>query len=282
MMDDPEEIAAVFRGTELDRLPIEEGLGDTLVVSGIETSRLLPAWRAARAATDETGRWPVLTTVDEQWLDADDDQIEAIEHAAGAVDPWTVYRWWGYDTRIVPEQAHLWRPDFLGPDTAEPPGRDQSLADVERRTWERLLADPAALQQAHRRAERYVGTRPWFTPVAGAQLVLLPTSAQWLAPAWLDYYGATEKAAGPSGLDDLGRQGLAAAMRQWGEQWGAELVASWGTMLQFVTDRRPDLGEPAWQLALQHLAVGGSLPTPPWELAFALTRIDAWFLHHRP
>jgi hypothetical protein len=98
VMDDPDDIAAAFRGTVLDRLPIEEGLGDTWVVSGIEKNQLLPAWQAARTAIAETGRWPVLTTVDEQWLDAESEQIEAIEHAARTVDPWTVYHWWGTDS----------------------------------------------------------------------------------------------------------------------------------------------------------------------------------------
>jgi hypothetical protein len=144
------------------------------------------------------------------------------------------------------------------------------------------LADPAALEQAWPRAAPYVGTRQWFTPRDGAQVVLLPTSTQWLAPAWLNYFGTTEKAARVELGDDPGRKGLAAAIRQWEQQWGAELVASWGTMLQFVVGRRPALGEPAWQLALQHLAVGGSLQTPPWQLALALTRSDAWFLHDRP
>jgi Domain of unknown function (DUF4253) len=77
-------------------------------------------------------------------------------------------------------------------------------------------------------------------------------------------------------------RGLAAAIRQWEQQRGAELVACWGTMLQFVVGRQPALGEQAWQLAVQQLAVGGSLQMPPWELALALTRSDAWFMHHRP
>ena len=285
-MDDPDEIAEVFRGTVLDGLPIEEGLGDTWVVTGIEGSQLLPAWQAARTATAETGRWPVLTMADEQWLDADGEQIEALEHAARTVDPWTVYHWWGSDSLITPEEVHLWLPDFLGQDAAEQARRDlsspQSLVAIERWTWERVVADPATLEQAWRRATRHVGTGHWFTPLDGAQVVLLPTSTQWLAPAWLNYLGATEKAAHIELGDDPGRKGLAAAIRQWEQQWGAELVASWGTMLQFVVGRRPALGEQAWQLALQHLAVGGSLQTPPWELALALTRSDAWFLHHRP
>lgn len=286
VMDDPDEIAAALRGTVLDGLPIEEGLGDTWVVTGIDKSQLLPAWRTARAATTETGRWPVLTMVDEWWLDAESEQIEALEHAARTVDPWTVYRWWGTDSLIKPEELHLWLPDFLGQDAAEQARRDLSLPTtlvaVERWTWERLLADPAALEQAWPRTAPYVGTQYWFTPPEGADVVLLPTSIQWLAPAWLNYFGATEKAARTDLGDNPGRKGLAAAIRQWEQQWGAELVASWGTMLQFVVGRRPALGEQAWQLALQHLAVGGSLQTPSWELALALTRSDAWFLHDRP
>jgi hypothetical protein len=245
VLDDPDEIAAVFRGSELDGLPIEEGLGDTWVITGLDAGRLLPAWRVARTVVDTTGRWPVLTSVDEQWQEPEDDEVEALEHAAETTDPWTVYRWWGDVT-------------------------------AERRAWERLLADPAALEQAALRVGRYVGTGQWFTPREGVQIVLLPTATQWLAPAWLSYFGA-EQFGG-----DAGRNALAAAIRQWEREWGAELVASWGTMLQFVAARRPALGEAAWQLALQQLAIGGSLEATPSELALALTRSDAWFLHSRP
>ncbi|MET7471345.1 DUF4253 domain-containing protein [Micromonospora sp. NPDC005222] len=214
------------------------------------------------------------------------EQIEALAQAARSVDPWTVYRWWGTDSLIEPEDLHLWLPDFLGQDAPGRARRDlrlpTTLAEVERWTWEQLLAEPASLEQTRPRAARYVGTRHWFTPPEGAQVVLLPTPIQWLAPAWLNYFGATEKGARAELGDDPGRNGLAAAIRQWEQRWGAELVASWGTMLQFVVARRPALSEEAWQLALQLLAVGGSLQSPPWELALALTRSDAWFLHDRP
>ncbi|MEV4538938.1 DUF4253 domain-containing protein [Asanoa sp. NPDC049518] len=286
VMDDPDEIAAEFRGTVLDGLPVEEGLGDTWVVTGVEPSRLLLAWRAARAAVARTGRWPVLTMVDEEWLDAETEQIEALEHAARTVDPWTVYRWWGCDSLIKPDELHLWLPDVLGADATAHALRSlsqpMSLFAVERWAWERLLANPAVLEQSWPRAAQHVGTGQWFANVGEAQVVLLPTSTQWLAPAWLNYFGATQKASRTEPSDDPGREGLAAAIRQWERQWGAELVASWGTMLQFVVARRPALGEQAWQLALELLAVGGSLQSPSWELALAVTRSDAWFLHDRP
>ncbi|REG01282.1 uncharacterized protein DUF4253 [Asanoa ferruginea] len=279
-MDDPAEIAAVFRGTALDGLPIEEGLGDTWVVDHVEPSRLLPAWRAARAAVARTGRWPVLTTVDEEWLDAESEQVEALAHAASAVDPWTVYRWWGHDALVRPDELKLWLPGILDGDATEQALRSlrwpTSLVAVERWIWELLLANPAILERARPRVEPYVGTRQWFTNLDEAQVVLLPTATQWLAPAWLNYFGATGKGAG------AGREALAAAIRQWEQRWGAELVASWGTMLQFTVARQPSLGDQAWQLALQLLAVGGSLQPQSWELALAVTRSDAWFLHDRP
>ncbi|GAA2362330.1 hypothetical protein GCM10010170_058370 [Dactylosporangium salmoneum] len=53
-------------------------------------------------------------------------------------------------------------------------------------------------------------------------------------------------------------------------------------MLQFVVARPPTLGPDAWRLAKQLKAVGGNLQMPPWALALAVTRSDAWFLHDRP
>ncbi|MEU1680077.1 DUF4253 domain-containing protein [Micromonospora zamorensis] len=277
VMEDPDEIAAALRGTVLDGLPIEEGLGETWVVTGIEQSQLLSAWRAARAAVSETGRWPVLTGVNEEWHDATAEEIEALDQESRTVDPWTVFRWWGTNSPLDREEVHLWLPHQLGEDFAQQVGRDVTLPTtllaVERLTWERLLTDPAAVERGWRAAANFVGTRYWFTPPEGVQLVLLPTPRQWLAPAWLNYFGA---------LRPQGPEGLAAALRQWEQQWGAELVASWGTMLQFVVNRQPALGEQAWQLALQILALASNLESNPWELALALTRSDAWFLHDRP
>ena len=279
-MEDPDEIAAVLRGTALAGQPIEEGLGETWVVTGIEPSRLLPAWRAARATVAETGRWPVVTMDDQLWQDPTTEDIEALAEESRTLDPWTVYRWWGERADIQPHDLHLHLPDFPAPNDVDQARRDlslpTSLLTVERWMWERILADPVALEHAWQRAAPYVGTRHWFTPPGQVQIVLLPTPDQWLAPTWFDYFGATEI------VDGRGRAGLAAAMRQWQRQWGAELVAFWGTMLQFVVTRQPSLGEPAWQLALEHLAVGGSLQPDSWQLALALTRSDAWFLHDRP
>src|SRR5262245_26709795 len=206
VMDDPDEIAAALRGTALDGLPIEEGLGETWVVTDVEPGQLLSAWRAARAAVPQTGRWPVLTDVDEQWQEPTTEEIEVLDQEARTIDPWTVYRWWGAGALVEPENVPRWVPSFLRQDVAEQARRDLSrpttLLAVARWTWEQLLADSTALEQAWRKAAPLVGTGCWYRPRQGVQLVLLPTPIQWLAPAWLDYFGATVVA------DGRGRTGL--------------------------------------------------------------------------
>ncbi|GAA4606244.1 hypothetical protein GCM10023107_75440 [Actinoplanes octamycinicus] len=58
------------------------------------------------------------------------------------MDPWSTHRWWGHEAQIPPTETHLWLPDLLPP--ASPPAQPRTLAEIERSTRERLLADPAA------------------------------------------------------------------------------------------------------------------------------------------
>ena len=58
---------------------------------------------------------------------------------------------------------------------------------------------------------------------------------------------------GGGALGSVGR--LIAVLRSWNERFGAELVANWGTVLQFVVDRPPVTTEQAWPLAVEHIAV---------------------------
>lgn len=109
----------------------------------------------------------------------------------------------------------------------------------------------------------------WYVPER-AQFALLPTTSAWLSVAWLDYYGEEDKAV------------LAACLRQWHEKWGAEIVASWGTMMQFVTPRRPEFGPDAVNLAYQQLTLAGNIGLLEIDLARILSHVDTWFLHARP
>lgn len=265
-----------LRGSVLDGQVVEEGIGGTLLVADVDPGRLLQVWRAARSVVARTGRWPVLTGTGELDAEPSVEEVAALEGAGRTVDPWLVYRRWRDEDPIGEDALHLYVPGLFGAGLVARAAAELDFPTtrpvLERWIWQTLLLDPVLAERAHDSAASLVGTRTWFTP-ARVQLVLLPTPTQWLAPAWVSYFGALQRQR---------TEGLAAAIRQWERLWGAELVACWGTMLQFVVARRPVLDEQAWQLAEQILAVGGSLQMPPWQLAFALTRSDAWFLHDRP
>nr|BFE60779.1 hypothetical protein GCM10020063_053050 [Dactylosporangium thailandense] len=276
VMDDPGEVAVALRGPALDGHPVERGLGDTMLVEGVVPARVLESWRAARSVVALTGRWPVLTGVGELYHEPEPHEIAVLERAARAVDPWSIYRNWGDDDPVGPNDLYLHVGSLGYVNLAARAERELPLPTtrlaVERWLWETIVADPDLIELGHGVAAHYVGTRTWYTP-RDVQLVLLPTPDQWLAPLWVSYYAAA-RPDGPAGL--------AAAIRQWERHCGAELVACWTTMLQFVVARPPTLGPDAWRLAKQLKAVGGSLQMPPWALALAVTRSDAWFLHDRP
>ena len=275
-MTNPGEVAAALRGTVLDGLPTEEGLADTVIIEGADPGRLLEAWRAAHAVLPVTGRWPVFTLPGGLYHEPGDEEIAALDEAARTTDPWAVYRRTSQDELLDDDEVAEYVTAFLGPDLVSPAlGRLRppvTAAAVQRWTYDTLLADPPMIERVGAGYDYLVGTSRWHV-WPQVQLVLLPTTTPWLAPAWVSYFGA----AFPDG-----QQAWAAAMREWHERWGAGLVAAWGTMLQFVTERRPEPGPPAWELAGQLLAVGGSLECERWQLALALTRGDAWFLHDRP
>jgi hypothetical protein len=150
-----------------------------------------------------------------------------------------------------------------------PPTADE--ATLERWIYDRVRSDPKLTAQVvDGFARRYVSTDVWFTPT-NVVMLLLPTAFGWLAPNWSSFHDAL-------GFEDQ----LAAALWQWQDRWDARLVASWGTMLQFVVHRPPKPGDQAWVLAGQIKAIAISLAGRRWELAMVLPYGDAWFLHSRP
>ena len=247
----------------------------------VEPSRLLQVWQAARRALPDTGRWPVCVwDMGDGWdVGAPGDPAAAASSlaaaaaqagSAGIASGWindlpetldTLRHFTRHRFPKHPELA-LEMIDALGEPTTEPA--------FDRWLYDRLLKDPGL------RAEVDVtylqGTSTWFEPTDVA-LALLPTPQSWLSPAWLGLYS----------FESPERQAaLAAVQRQWLEEYGAELVANWGTMLQFVVRRPPQDPERAYELAGQLKEVGGSLQMYRYELALALPGSDAWFVHNRP
>lgn len=79
---------------------------------------------------------------------------------------------------------------------------------------------------------------------------------------------------------------LVAILEYWNRLYAAELVANWGTMLQFVVSRPPHTLKDSWTLAVeQELIAPATLVLPGVSLrnhARVLIDRDRWFLHERP
>ena len=276
-MADPAAVAELFDGSVLAGLPVVEDVGGAFVVDDIDPERMLPSWRAARATVAATGRWPVMIGPEEVYLDPTPDELTALHQAATHDDPWLVFNHDHLDGPVAEwEWNHL--RSLLGDALADRARHDlpASVVDsvLDRWIYDRMLDDPALVARVLRVVGDHAGTHCWYRPQPGqVQLALLPTTAPWLAPAWLQYHGAG---------DHHRRRALAAALHEWHRRYGAELVAWWGTMLQFVVARPPAAGDPAWEVAGQLKAVGGSLQMRQWSLALAVDHSDAWFLHDRP
>lgn len=277
MINDVEGIRAALQETALGGLPFEQAPGGCLRVTGVRPRDVLPAWEAARTALPVTGRWPVFRSNDFGELDrlpmpaAVD--LRAFDRAARSVDPWSAVDTAWPDEPVDADDLYLCVPTFEGVDLLAEARRhfaSPTTWSVDRWVYGRVMADPQLLGQAQDEAEHLVGTRWWYEPRT-VELWLLPTPHPHLAAAWVYYYAT----AGHPGV-------LAAALWQWHQTWGAELVAAWGTMLQFVVSRRPSLGDEAWELAGQHKTFANHLEADQWLVALALTRSNAWFLHDRP
>jgi hypothetical protein len=290
VLNDPDEIMAAFEGTALNGLAVERVPDcDVLIVQWPEPGDVLTGWQAARDAMAVTGRRPVAVTDsfgDSLWfLPVEPADLTRIEQASLSLDPWPeVCRFIdeydepveNVDLETITYLLGFWR---TGPEwSSEPLARELQPGVPSPTTWnalqyhlfEQIWSDPARVAQLnHPGGQQTSGAQDWFVPDR-VQLALLPTTSAWLPMTWLDYFGEDNN------------EVLAACLRRWHQAWGAELVASWGTMLQFVTTRRPDFGPEAWNLAREQLGLGGSLQIPQISLAWDLAHTNAWFLHDRP
>lgn len=116
----------------------------------------------------------------------------------------------------------------------------------------------------------------WYEPSGSDQLLLflMPTRHSWEIPAYLPWYGA----------EGTGTEVTVAQLKAWHEQYSAELVCHYLTMLQLTVSRRPDSIDEAIDLvyaqnSLASCTLGCSSTA---EYAAALMHSDKWFLHERP
>jgi hypothetical protein len=274
MSGEVERTRAALRGTALAGLPIGEMPGDCLCIVGVEPRDVLSAWRAARAAMPVTGRRPVFRCSDDAYQrEPTAVDLAELDVAARSIDPWSQAQGPWADEPMSVDELWLSVPVFEGADLLGDAVRHfdaPTSLSVDRWVYDRVIADPGLLAQAHAEAEHLVGTGWWRQP-ATVELWLLPTPHAHLAPAWVSYHGM------------LGEQEvLAAALLRWHQAWEAEPVAAWGLELQFSVGRRPALGDEAWDLAVQLKTFANHLESDHWMVALALTRSNEWYLYDRP
>lgn len=290
MVDDLAEITRALSGTVLGGLEVREvevldgpDVGFEVTIPGDD---LVPAWRAARGLVGELGRWPV--AVDAYGEDVysrffyygDDVSPKAIleraesmtpaqalaERNDGSVDAYVASDW----DRIV---------GYSVEDTARRIGAAPSVQEAKRHVptpsyaaLESFLLDWEEDRRPTLEPERTEGPG-WYDIGERCVLALLPTSHTEEVPAYTSYYGCS----GPAG----GHETLVSVMGSWRERFGAELIASWGTMLQFVVSRPPHTIGEAFTLAVEQAAFGigdDSLR----EHTRALLHRPTWFLITNP
>ena len=282
-------------GAPLSEVPLPEAPGATWVID-LGDRDLVAAWREARKAVEGLGLYPVAVTTWglPDWPAADlfsrfyygggEDvaprSVIARSRALSAEealrrfafdDDWGAEHW----DDVVRHHLELTRHHAgAAPDAAV-------LADVpvgDERGLERRLM---AWEEDHRPTDppELSASFGWFDPRPDdpAGLVLLPITEPCHAAGYLAFYGA----------DGEGRhEALLRLMSEWQDRFGAQLVASWGTMLQFVVSAPPRTLDEAFDLAAQHADVAPCTTMLPGEgirqLARHLWCGERWFLHERP
>ena len=315
MIESQADLRSLFRGTTLADCRV----ADVAVLDSKERAFVIEvdsdgieAWKQARALLEHTGRWPVLTIFyvrsgnSNAWKDQvvganlfnrfsfkeeprdhrEDDSPGAIIDAARSLNVSARLAGFDKDDSLTMER-------FLEMELERTQGRFQTkpiIPDVPSFFAEHAIGTPLDLERWLFQWELSRCPDPlslreddlshlhWFEPIHEKQaLVLIPSPNGWEAPAYMHWFAAQGQ---------RNSQLIVALLREWHEQFGAELVAHFGTMLQFSVARRPQTAEEAFQLAVQqYLIAPCTMALPDVSVrnhARALLQADRWFLHERP
>ena len=274
-----QELRAALDGPALRGLTLTPGPGGVWLLTGVDPDELLPVWWAARERVPRTGRWPVAVLEPPYHLDPPRDLQRAVDDFTArvdAADPASVFPAWVNDLPETAEDLAL----LVGHRfPAHPELVERMVADLGDPTtepawdawlYDRLLTEPDLRAEVH--VAHLQGTCQWHR-AERLSLALLPDSRGWLSPLFLSFHSCEtpERASA-----------LAAVQRRWEADYGAELVAHLGTMLELTVSRPPADPADAYRLAGEHKDIASSQEAYRYELALALPGSDAWFLHDRP
>jgi Domain of unknown function (DUF4253) len=117
----------------------------------------------------------------------------------------------------------------------------------------------------------------WYEPNTQlVTLIVLPIENGWDALAYIHWFGACS----------AGTSVAIGFLKKWFQQYGAELVCHYGTMLQLEVESLPETPEESFELAWQQEALAECTTILPGvslrHHARSLLSVNRWFLHERP
>ena len=268
MIQTLQQLADILQHTELASaqsllLPIEGSEQQAMAIQ-VRADTAVSAWETLRQKLAETGRWPLLVTC---WAQSGD--------WAQCVKDENFFARWSFE-------QDGWGSPALGN------GPEQIVVEAlklnRQASLARLLAQGNWVDEPDDEPldpssgdDQIIQHLEWFDPQHQTMaLILLPTSEGWQAPAFINWFGSQSASSALT----------VAMLKHWHEQWGAELVAHYGTMLQLKVSRKPESPEAARALAREQAILAPcTLYLPGVSLndhARALMQTERWFLHERP
>lgn len=278
------ELAEINRsGRQIDWVAFDDSAAAILPVNHGEDRVAL--WRRVRSATKSTGCYPLLVDVDS--LEYLYDPSGAPSRVGATDKRFSVLRAeyfakstpWPVADPIVGSFAHRSTEIRFGRTPTSDELARESFAsnndlDAFLFAWER-----SQFGDEHVISQRDSGYGQWYEPdSAETALVVLPLPDGPAAIRALSFYPTYDN---PAWCDALGND-----LDVWYRTYRAELIANYGTMLQFVVANPPEDLDTAYQLATEHdIVATATLPLPGIErrhYAADLIGRGRWHLHDRP
>lgn len=285
MINEPSEIAMLLQDTTLAGRQVSSVTADrsgnnAFLVSLTANDDHLNVWTELRNLVATTGRYPqivldmfleFLPMIDDAetmlaMADSSGQRFSDLRVTEGPYE-FPVEEWWEL---VATEQRFGSRPATgdLGPlDGMDPIKLSRILFDWERATF----GDEGVL------GRRVADLNPWFTH-GEFSLVLWPTADPDAVVSYIGFW--------PTDDDSRMLASLINDLRHWRLTYGAELVANFQTMLQFVVANPPTDLDAAYQVATEHyqVAEAGFQLSGDVVHHYAADMVAAthWALHDRP
>jgi hypothetical protein len=286
VVDSAEELGSLLHGTILGDRPVRvfrlSESDECFFGVDIAEAELMSAWKVCRSLLDNTERWPLaagsIPRARRPGVRPRPGSMP-VERGREAID--AIYAARAQNWPLEPLSERL---EYTLNSTralyGDAPSADEVLSELAANSSDETLDRWLLAWEEQRRpqpdARRYWHL-DWFFD-DGTPLMFLPARSGAETLAYLDFWGE-QVTPGVTG------ERLATILEYWEGSYGAELVANWGTMLQFTVARPPATLDQAWELACDQVLIAPDTPGRPGtirEHARALVNRPTWFLHSRP